>query len=1698
MAAASMLVNVTHIDDSVRGRQGPCVYFWGSTHDRSLYLTMELYLESIRQHLESKVPPMNLSELDSNEMFCVLINHRWHRVTVPELKLNRTGMLEVYCVDSGKTHTVPLIFLRTLDIPGYEAENIRDCPPLASKFILADAVAPFGLGTHTRQWSDLAMTFLKIHVENVIWKAIPMAMYGEHQGVRLFDSNNQLLASALVQQGLGVAAQSYHEALAMCETMEKQPSFMKPAFYSYPVMKLFPAGCTSLSFPLRPNFAIPSAQQNLPDVSTRTYVTNNLPLKERYDVVVTHISEGPFKFFVRMKRETRNLQEIRKHLDSIAPTPFQGTPLGSACIAVSPSDKLFHRGLITGMKDFGTPSCKYSVFFVDIGTQIPIDRALIYDIPDELLVPCLCAYRVSLFGVENISKLDGLNQIFAALVNKESDLQAEVEDDEGQQISLYISGRSICDMLAAIYSNLQDNSPNSSMTSNSTLLLSTVAVPFSVVQMPPLNLAAEESLFVSVAGTSGYFFGQLEEIRLPNSRTGFGLKDLNDMADELKNAYSTQANPPLLYAGSESRLGHHGVVIWEEDGVYYRVRVTKEMENEVEILFIDFGNTIVVPRNTILSPIKSLTRFCHPPYGIHCKLEEGVTLPSQKWKHLIVDRWIKVKIGRCVEGIYSVTFTSDLGNGIIATKIQNALSRPNAVETVNTQKKQTESAVLESVAKILTSIPISDDRLIKSSNNGNFSVTIKNSPCINEKISETTVIETDKRLSQPAFIESDLPRDLLKIDGVSNQDIVETEAKEMLEPEILPQTSEMEPLSKEPEFSSKVIPGPVSTCTTIPQQSSSVGNEIPKVLNQEEKQELTGNLPAVKSDIESATQELQEVNDAPGRLRPLTSHQQQLSYPEQVDVPINQQVEVVYVNNPSSFYLQLLESCTVLEQLGTNLNAVYSDESKPSIADLKVGSACVVQYEEDKGWYRGKILKFCDPHGATVLFVDYGNTQLAPVEQIKSIDEEFMKLPPLAYHCRLDGVDASCDWTVEEKKKFEGRTMTKLFSATFTLRDSEGKYPVRLVEETKKANIAINEEFGAPNFTNIPPPSSGYTSRSVPDKPISVVVSCCVNPFRFYLSPNDDRYQNQLEELEKFYSSLSPNDLHEYQPSLGLPCVARFTEDGRYYRSQILSIVDDIADILFVDYGNQQKTHLSELKRITPCFMEFPQMTWQCKLKGVKKSSPICPDFQKHIDTCFATNEELSALFHATSSGENDGVFEVDLAVPKIGDASQYLIEKNVVERVSLEADVELGAQDVNFAPQQIISTNAITLCFKSPAEFWVQFDPSSVNDLMARLDKLALDPQFLNKKDFIPSVGKPCLAFYEVDKRWYRAKVEAVKEDCVTICYVDYGNSCDVKSCDLRGLPNEFAQQPALGFKCCQDGFENFSESASKIFEEIVMDLESFSVKFLKLVDGVLCVRLSHGESDVGELCSSVKTQPLQEEEPVKSGAVVSASAVSADEVFVDGHVANPLILESPNVSVDHEVPQELVAVSSVNSVMVDESITNPVEVEVVYAPSPGQFWVQLKKDQEELIKMEADISGDYSKNSDSLKIKTKPTVGQIYGVLHPLYESWFRAQIKEVYDDDTADVFFVDYGDSFKAPFVNICTLGNLFADIPVFAVRCSLNKPLIEWSEAAVNKFVTDCTGKVSRAVFGAKENGLQFVESLHVGDDNKNIFDLLVGL
>lgn len=74
------------------------------------------------------------------------------------------------------------------------------------------------------------------------------------------------------------------------------------------------------------------------------------------------------------------------------------------------------------------------------------------------------------------------------------------------------------------------------------------------------------------------------------------VKDLNDMFAELTMAYSTDPNPPLLYADVISHLWHYAVIHWDEDNKFYQIRVIKELVNDAEVQFIDYGNSLLIQR----------------------------------------------------------------------------------------------------------------------------------------------------------------------------------------------------------------------------------------------------------------------------------------------------------------------------------------------------------------------------------------------------------------------------------------------------------------------------------------------------------------------------------------------------------------------------------------------------------------------------------------------------------------------------------------------------------------------------------------------------------------------------------------------------------------------------------------------------------------------------------------------------------------------------------------------------------------------------------------------------------------------------------------------------------------------------------------------------------------------------------------------
>ena len=165
-------------------------------------------------------------------------------------------------------------------------------------------------------------------MENGTWKAATLGMYGKHQGVKWFDPNNQLLATTMIQQGLGLAAKTYKEALSMTQMMDERPAFMKPAFSaaSAPIINTLPP---SFAIPATyreysPTFAKEEVGSPKQSLIPRAFVTNDIPSKGRHDVVLTHIADGPHKFYLHLKSEADDLLLFRRKLDAIVtPIPFR-------------------------------------------------------------------------------------------------------------------------------------------------------------------------------------------------------------------------------------------------------------------------------------------------------------------------------------------------------------------------------------------------------------------------------------------------------------------------------------------------------------------------------------------------------------------------------------------------------------------------------------------------------------------------------------------------------------------------------------------------------------------------------------------------------------------------------------------------------------------------------------------------------------------------------------------------------------------------------------------------------------------------------------------------------------------------------------------------------------------------------------------------------------------------------------------------------------------------------------------------------------------------------------------------------------------------------------------------------------------------------------------------------------------------------
>lgn len=166
---------------------------------------------------------------------------------------------------------------------------------------------------------------------------------------------------------------------------------------------------------------------------------------------------------------------------------------------------------------------------------------------------------------------------------------------------------------------------------------------------------------------------------------------------------------------------------------------------------------------------------------------------------------------------------------------------------------------------------------------------------------------------------------------------------------------------------------------------------------------------------------------------------------------------------------------------------------------LLPGMACVALFQAvwrdlEHTWNRAQILSF-EGNYVELFFIDYGHSHKCQLQHIRAIEDEFLTVPPMAYYCRLAGIDVTDTLDDDDMMRFikEARSC----EATFF---SHGVRFDRIVNSTR---VVLNELFGFPKTTDIDVPVEDYSSMAVPSHAADVRTVHFVSLDKFFLSPAD-------------------------------------------------------------------------------------------------------------------------------------------------------------------------------------------------------------------------------------------------------------------------------------------------------------------------------------------------------------------------------------------------------------------------------------------------------------------------------------------------------------------------------------------------------------------------------------------------------------------
>ena len=321
----------------------------------------------------------------------------------------------------------------------------------------------------------------------------------------------------------------------------------------------------------------------------------------------------------------------------------------------------------------------------------------------------------------------------------------------------------------------------------------------------------------------------------------------------------------------------------------------------------------------------------------------------------------------------------------------------------------------------------------------------------------------------------------------------------------------------------------------------------------------------------------------------------------------------MHVESPESFYVMRKKDRQLAQNLGSLMEKEWKDGEK---VQVKVGDMAVVYIE---GRYSRVSVTKIIPGSATVSYPDQGHTSQAPLPSLVSLSANLSlyNCPPLAHHCSLASYGGTVQVDCQAARAVQVFGMGSLCRVAVVGRNASISQSTMLVNITKEDdegntvslldylvyhNMATRQPGGTSpqmgvvrTFVQLPSVKAGTE--------LSVMVVQVNSPVEMFviMENNAEDLVSLLKDLQAEYEVEAVDEQMILLPVEGMVCVARFSEDGRYYRAMVTGVMGEMmVRVVFVDFGSIMVLDVGDLRRIKNKFLEWPAMAVKVGLVDVQ------------------------------------------------------------------------------------------------------------------------------------------------------------------------------------------------------------------------------------------------------------------------------------------------------------------------------------------------------------------------------------------------------------------------------------------------------------------------------------------------------------------